>query len=133
MTPTAKRFLARMLELVQDPASGWEALASDHGSPTIRWTKEETTPSWAKEKRPGAQWALYEADTYNTYVFMHLIGGKVLMRSSTAPWVQCSDREIPFWLGEAILADPALGLDSERQNAMRHARRGGRSGDGVRR
>lgn len=127
MTPAAKRILDRMVALVQEPAKGWEAVATSHGSPTIRWTKAETTPDWAKEKRPGAPFALWEEDTYNTHVFLTLVAGKVIMRTSTAPWVNANDREIPFWLAEAVLDDPALGLDWTRQLRLKDERKAKRN------
>jgi hypothetical protein len=66
-------------------------------------------------------------------VFVTLVAGKFIVSRAPAPWVNRSESDAPLWLVEAILSDPDLGLDTQRQLDLKHARRGGRSGDGVRR
>lgn len=126
MTKTQARIRARMEELAgqgtwaRSPRSGMLNL------PTVRWTRTQPVPEYAKTgPHP------YLSDEYDCHVFLTLVR-QIIMRVCPAPWVRCRDSSIPFWLAEAILEDPELALDTQRQLDMRHARRGGRGGDGRR-
>lgn len=118
----ADKILARMIELAQDPDSGWEPVPGQVGA-TVRFTKEERTPDYARSSERGAWYALWDQDTYSMHVFVTLVAGKVLMRVSTAPWVSANDTHIPFWLAEAVLADAELGWDSPRQWRLKSERK----------
>jgi hypothetical protein len=125
--------LTQLQELVE--AGTWVKQASQiPGVPTFRWTSEEVTPDYAREgyKSLPPQWP---GETYDRHIFLTLVsqGGSWIMRVCSCPWVRASDSTPPLWLVGAILADPELAFDTARQIEMRHARRGGRSGDGVRR
>lgn len=120
----AEKILARMVELAKDPASGWEAVPGLVGA-TVRFTKTETTPDYARSSERGAWHALWDSDTYDMHVFITLVAGKVIMRASTAPWVSSHDSSIPFWLAEAVLADAELGWDSPRQWRLKADRKAG--------
>jgi len=115
----------RMAELAEDETSPWEPVPARFGEATIRRTWTHDTPDYHQRDWP--------EPTYHVHVFLTMVAGKIIMGTAPAPWVGRSDSEIPLWLAEAILEDAELGLDSQRQMDMRHARRGGRSGDGVRR
>lgn len=119
------KILARMIELAKDPDSPWEALPSRYGV-TVRRTWEHQTPEYQAR-----QWS---QPTYNAHTFLTAVGGRsFILGTSAAPWMARQDRPVPLWLAEAVLEDPELSQDSHRINEMRHARRGGRSGDGVKR
>jgi hypothetical protein len=118
------KVVARMVELAGQPDSGWEVVLGTVGA-TIRWTGTETTPDLIRKRRPGQTWAIWEGDTYNTNVFITLVAGKFVMRASTAPWTPCQDLDLPLWLAEMVLEDPALGLDSYRQLELRRERKRG--------
>lgn len=116
------KLVARMVELAGEKDSGWEVVPGTVGA-TIRWTKEEVTPEYHR----GTGFGRWDQDTYSTHVFITLVAGKFIMRTSAAPWVQCHDTEVPLWLVELILEDPALGLDSPRQWQLKAARRDARA------
>lgn len=118
----AEKFLAQMIEKVQTPESGWVPVPGQVGS-TMRFTKTERTPDYARSSERGAWHALWDQDTYDMHVFVTLVAGKVLMRVSTAPWVSARDQSIPFWLAEAVLADPELAWDSPRQWRLKAERK----------
>lgn len=121
----AEKLLARMIELVQTPESGWVPLTGTVGS-TVRFTKTEPTPDYARSSERGAWSALWNQDSYDTHVFVTLVAGKVVLGTAPAPWVGRRDSDIPFWLAEAILADPALAFDDERCLKLKAARRAAR-------
>jgi hypothetical protein len=121
-----ERLVARLVELAADKDSGWEVVPGTVGA-TIRYTKTETTPDYARSSERGAWRALWDQDTYDTHVFVTLVAGKFIMRSATAPWVQCHDTDVPLWLVEKILEDPSLGLDTGRQLELKAARKAPRS------
>lgn len=122
----ADALYARMVELARDPESGWEAVPQQVGA-TLRFTKTEQTPDYARSSERGAWHALWDQDTYDMHVFVTLVAGKVLMRVSTAPWVSARDQSIPFWLAEAVLEDAELGWDGRRQWALKAERKRPRS------
>ena len=119
------RVVRRMTELAGSPESPWTAIETNVGA-TIRRTWQEATPDWARPH-------YWPEESYQAHVFLTLVAGTFILGRAASPWTGRQDSNVPLWLVEAILEDPELGLDSERQMAMRHARRGGRSGDGVRR
>lgn len=125
-TRAAERLMTELVRLARDPNSGWEPVPAQVGA-TVRFTKTETTPDYARSSERGAWHALWDQDTYDMHVFVTLVAGKVLMRVSTAPWVSAHDTSIPFWLAEAVLADPELGWDSPRQWQMKADRKAKRS------
>lgn len=125
MTKAAQRIADTMVNLVAEKGSGWEIVPSY--VPTIRFTRERPTPDYALSEERGAWNALWSQPTYHTHVFVTLVNGKVILGTSAAPWVRRQDRDIPFWLAEAILEDPELALDDERVRAMREARKAARS------
>ena len=98
----------------------------------MRFTATEQTPDYARSCERGAWAALWDQDTYDTHVFVTLVAGKVVLGTSAAPWVARQDRDIPFWLAEKIMTDPALAHDGPRQRELKQARRAGMRGDGVR-
>jgi hypothetical protein len=100
----------------------WTA-QSRNGMPTVRWTRTQPTPQYARE---GAQ-AMYPSEDYDRHVFLTFVGSTVVMRVCAAPWVRCSDSSPPLWLVEAVLEDPELAFRSDRINAMRLSRRAGRN------
>jgi hypothetical protein len=110
-------------------AGTWQAVPVHQGLLTIRWTKTSPTPAYAREGKG----APYPFEDYDQHVFLTFIGQKIVMRTCPCPWVRCSDTQPPLWLVLAILQDVELAFDTQRQLDMRHERRGGRSGDGVRR
>ncbi len=122
----AERLMAELVRLARDPESGWEAVPGQVGA-TVRFTKTEATPDYARSSERGAWHALWDQDTYDMHVFVTLVAGKVIMRTSTAPWVSAHDHHVPFWLAEAVLADPELGWDSPRQWRMKADRKAARS------
>ena len=120
-------------ELVE--AGTWVAQPSRiPGVPTFRWTREEVTPAYAREGY-GSLPPQWPGETYDRHIFLTFVSqnGPIVMRVCSCPWVRAQDSTPPLWLVGAILADPELAFDTARQLEMRHARRGGRSGDGVRR
>ena len=118
------RLVRRMVELAGSPESEWTAIETRVGA-TVRRTWQEATPQWARRDWP--------EESYHAHVFLTLVAGTFILGRAAAPWVGRQDTNIPLYLVEAILEDPELGLDAQRQMDLRHARRGGRSGDGVRR
>ena len=124
MKTRKERVIHRMVALAGSADSPWTAIETSVGA-TIRrsWTNE--TPEYM-----GRAWS---EPTYEAHVFLTLVAGKFLLGRAPAPWVGRADSYVPVYLAEAILEDPELGLDTDRQLDMKHARRGGRSGDGVRR
>lgn len=108
----------RMVELAGDPESGWTALGSLVGA-TLRFTTTSPTPDYMRYA--------WDEDTYDSHVFLTLVAGKFILGMATAPWMGRRDSDIPLWLAEAILEDPALGLDSARMLDLRAARREARS------
>lgn len=118
----AQKIANQMVELVGEKGTGWEIVPSF--APTIRYTATHPTPEYAREgDRP-----LWEGETYNTHVFVTLVNGMVVLGTSTAPWVGRRDRDIPFWLAELILAEPALALDTHRQLKLKAARKAAAGG-----
>lgn len=120
------KIVRRMIELAGDEASEWTAIGTGVGA-TIRWTKTQETPAYAREKRPGQAWAMWEGETYDSHVFITLVAGKFILGVAGAPWVGRQDSDAPLWLVEAILEDPELAHDDTRRWAMRDARKAARS------
>lgn len=120
------KIVKRMVELAGDEASAWTAIESRYGA-TLRRTWTCQTGRSVRELK------VWSEPTYQAHVFLTLVAGKFILGTAPAPWVGRRDQEIPLWLVEAILDEPELALDSHRQLDLRHARRGGRSGDGVKR
>jgi hypothetical protein len=112
----------RMVELAVDQASPWTALGSMVGA-TIRFTETVPTPDYHR----GTGFGRWDQDTYDRQVFLTLVAGKFILGVATAPWMGRSDSDIPLWLAEAILEDPALGFDSARQWQLKAERRAPRS------
>lgn len=119
----AEKTLARMRELVDK--GSWEALPSH--SPTIRLTRTLKTPDYAREKRPGALWALYEAETYDEILFITLVNGTVIMGHGSCPWVGRSDSGEPFWYVEMLLNAEDPWDVVERRIGIKAARKAARS------
>lgn len=118
------KVLARMIELAQDQASGWERIPSRVGGVTVRWTWTHETPEWA---RTHCDW---REPTYHALTFLTQVGGSFIMGTSAGPWVGRNDQTVPLWLVEAILEDPDLSQDDLRMFEMKAARKAGRSGAG---
>lgn len=114
MGTRAARLLDRMKTL---PADGpWTRIGASGFC--VRWSIEkQVTPDWAKVS--GA----WPGETFDSHVFLTVSAGSVFLRAAHAPWVRSDYRKIPLWLAEAVLDDPALGLDSDRQRVMREERR----------
>lgn len=117
------KLVRRMVELAADETSGWTALGSLTGA-TLRWTETVPTPEYHR----GDGFGRWPEETYDRHVFITLVAGKFILGAATAPWMGRSDSDIPLWLAEAILEDPALGLDSARQWQLKAARRDARAG-----
>jgi hypothetical protein len=115
------RIRARIIELANDPESGWVAVPGPYGL-TIRYTRTHPTPDYHRGTR-GGRW---DQDTYDDHVFVTLAGRKVLLGVAPAPWVGRQDSDCPLWLAEAILTDPTLAHDTQRVLDMRRARRSAR-------
>lgn len=126
MTKTQARVLARMKELAAQGT--WTGVPSNYGL-TIRWTRTQPTPESIKSAKP----CPWPGDDYDRHVFLTLVGQVLIMGVRPCPWVRGTDSPVPYWLAEAVMEDPELAFDTERRLAMKHARRGGRGGDGVRR
>lgn len=126
MTKTQARVLARMKELAAQGT--WTGVPSNYGL-TIRWTRTQPTPEFIKS----GTYSPYPFEEYDRHVFLTLVGQVVIMKVSSCPWMRGTDGPVPYWLAEAVMEDPELAFDTERRLAMKHARRGGRGGDGVRR
>lgn len=98
MTRGAEKVMARMRELV---AGGtWQTVPSH--SPTIRLTRELTTPNYAREpfrSRP----ALWDQETYTELLFITLVGNQVIVGHGSCPWVGRSDSQEPLWYVEMLL------------------------------
>jgi hypothetical protein len=122
MAKARDKILARMRELV---AGGtWETLPSH--SPTIRLTREVTTPDYARERSRSRE-PLWGLETYTEYLFITLVNGTVIKGHVSCPWVGRSDQPIPFWYAEMILSaeDPwTVVRDWAR---LKDARKAGRS------
>jgi hypothetical protein len=130
LTKTAERLLATMRRLAEEGA--WIRVPTGYGF-TIRHDLVQETPAGilcTPEEHARNGFARWPEATYKSMTFLTLTYSGMLMRTAPAPWVGASDSSAPYWLAEAILADPTLGHDSHRINEMRHARRGGRGGDG---
>jgi hypothetical protein len=112
------RLAIRMDELARDEASAWTGLGSMVGA-TLRFTETVLTPDYHR----GDGFGRWPEETYDRHVFMTLVAGKVILGVATAPWMGRNDREVPLWLAEAILEDPALGFDNARQWQLKAARR----------
>lgn len=113
--------LKQLTELVE--AGTWRAQASQiPGVPTFRWTREETTPAYAREGY-GSLPPQWSGETYDRHIFLTFVGKSIIMRVCTCPWVRAQDTTPPLWLVGAILADPELAFDTARQIEMRAARR----------
>lgn len=112
----------RIIELAQDKDGPWELVPSMY-SLTIRHTTEHPTPDWARTQRHGQTFALWTGEVYASHVFVSMVGRKVIVGTCAAPWIQRRDQDCPLWLAEMILADPALGLDTERIIQLRAQRR----------
>jgi hypothetical protein len=128
---TLRQVITKQLQELTEAGTWVKQPSQIPGVPTFRWTREEVTPSWARQgSRPS-----WPGETYDRHIFLTLVSrsGPVVMRVCACPWVRAQDSTPPLWLVGAILADPELAFDTARQTEMRHARRGGRSGDGVRR
>jgi hypothetical protein len=121
------KLAARMVELAADTESPWTALGSMVGA-TLRFTETVPTPDYHR----GEGFGRWDQDTYDRHVFLTLVAGKFILGVATAPWMGRSDSDIPLWLAEAILEDPALGFDDARRWQLKAARRAGIRGDGVR-
>lgn len=121
------KIIHRMVELAGSEDSPWTALPTQHGGATIRWTKTRPTPDYARSTERGAWNALWDQDTYDSHVFITLVGGKFILGVASCPWVGRSDQDAPLWLVEAILEDPELAHDDTRRWAMRDARKAARS------
>lgn len=126
MTKTRARILARMNELAG--GGSWTVVPSNYGA-VIRWTRSQPVPEFI---RSGTH-SPYPFEDYDRHVFLTLVGQVLIMQVCPAPWVRCTDRPIPLWLAQAVMDDPELAFDTQRQLDLKHARRGGRGGDGVRR
>lgn len=120
------RIIRRMVELAGDPENGWTALGTQYGA-TVRYTQTHETPEYARTKRPGKQFVMWEGETYESHVFLTLVSGTFIMGTSAAPWVGRTDREVPLWLVEAVLEDPELAHNTARQLKMRAERKAARS------
>lgn len=111
-----EKILARMIELAADPDSPWEALPSRFGMATVRriWTHE--TPDYQRRN--------WDQPTYHAHTFLTAVGQRsMILGTSAAPWMCRQDRPVPLWLAAAILEDPELSQDSQRQIEMQIARR----------
>lgn len=123
MGKAADKILARMIELVQTPESGWVPVPGTAGS-TVRLTRTHETPSYHR----GDGFGRWPEATYESHTFVTLVAGKVILGTAAAPWMGRRDSDVPFWLAEAILADPDdLGQDMVRMLDLRAARRAARS------
>jgi hypothetical protein len=100
---------------------GWKVVPSH--SPTIRYTKTETTPDYARTRGVYGGEPMYDFDTYDSLVFITLVGSTVILGTADAPGAGRRDREIPQYLALAILDDPVLAFDHERQHALKGGRR----------
>jgi hypothetical protein len=114
----AEKILTRMRELARDPDSGWKVVPSDYAA-TLRFTTTIKTPDYFR----GTGFGRWHEATYDQHVFVTLVAGKVILGVAAAPWVGRSDTSIPFWLAEAILDDPALGLDSAHRQQLKANRK----------
>jgi len=127
LTKTQERILATMRELVDQ--GSWAKVPTPYGF-TIRYTITRQTPEavlCSQEEHARNPFGRWPEPEYQAMVFVTLTLGGVVMRVAPAPWVGARDTEIPFWLAEAVLADPELAFDTERQRAMRSARHHPRS------
>lgn len=103
LTKTAARVLDKMLALLnKTPASGWEAVPSSVGLPTIRLTRTVQTPDYARERR-GTLLPLWDDATYDELLFVTLVGGKVILGHASCPWVARHDWDETFWYVEMLL------------------------------
>lgn len=112
-----------IVNLTADEASGWEPVPGIAGLTIRRTTEHETHPA-----NRGEGFGRWPEATYHSHVFITLVAGKVILGYASAPWMGRTDSYVPFWLAEAILEDHTLAGDWTRINAMREARRAGKSG-----
>jgi hypothetical protein len=112
------RVIRRMVELAGSPESPWTAIETRVGA-TVRRTWTNETPEWARRD--------WSEPTYHAHVFLTLVAGTFLLGRAPAPWVGRTDSNVPLYLVEAILEDPELGLDTQRQLELRAARKPVRS------
>lgn len=112
----AEQIRERILELARSGGI-WEPVPTV--GLTIRRTQTQTTPDYARKPWRENARPLWDQDTYSTYVFVTLVGRKVILGVSQAPWVGFTDRQIPLWLADLVLLDPSLALDPERMLAAR--------------
>lgn len=104
----------------------WEPVPKAYGL-TVRHTVTEKTPDYARKPWRESAEPLWGQDTYNTHVFVTMIGRKVILGAASAPWMGRTDTDVPLWLAEMILDDPSLGLDSHRQVELRNQRKAAQS------
>lgn len=113
----------RILNLVADEASPWEALPSRVGLTIRRTTEHKTHPA-----NRGEGFDRWPEPTYHSHTFITLVAGKVILGRASAPWMGRTDSDIPLWLAEAILTDAEdLGQDTARMLRMKDERKRARS------
>lgn len=120
MSKSAERIFTRMKKAADE--DGWTVVPAY--SPTVRYTKTRPTPEHARKRGVYGGQPMYDFDTYDTHVFVTLVGSKVILGVGAAPWVRRQDYDVPHWLALAILDDPTLAFDHPRQRQMkadRHA------------
>lgn len=119
LTKTAKRVLHTMIRLTQDTSTGWVPIPGLPGNGTIRWDQVNETPEYMR----GTGFGKWPEPTYESHVWITLVAGKVILGVAHSPVTGRQDRDIPFWLAEKILTDPALALDPERLRRVKDMRR----------
>jgi len=123
MTKTAERLLATMRRLAEEGT--WTRVPGNHGF-TIRHDRTERTPEYVlctEEEHIKAPFGRWPEPEYKSMIFLTLTYSGVIIRTAPAPWVGARDSDAPYWLAEAILADPYLGHDDNRMMEMRQARK----------
>ena len=126
LTVTQARILARMKEL----AGGgmWKVIGPSPYAVTVVVSRTAETP----EANRGNGFGRWPEPTYDRHLFVTLTSQGVIVGDATAPWVGRRDQDAPYWLAELVLnAEDPMAVWDDRLN-LKHARRGGVRGDGVR-
>lgn len=126
MTTTLKeRLVERMFELAAQGT--WKPVPSDHAM-TARFTETVPTP----EANRGSGFGRWHHPTYERHLFVTYVAGKFILGEAPAPWVGRRDRDVPLWFVELILNADEPWTVAENWLELKHARRAGIRGDGVR-